>query len=125
MTTITIIHRLLSNTVWMFFLIIGIWGTYRAIRGWEVDGSYIGSVAVGQVLFYVQGVLGILVWFAGTGRPMDGTMHWLYGAFSMVFLPFVYFYWLRSDDSNRAQWVLGFATLFMFGIALRSISTGA
>ncbi len=118
------IHGQLANTVWLFFLIIGIWGIYRGIRGYGVDGNYLGAVAIGQILFVVQIVLGIIV-FLGGSRPVDGFMHWLYGAFSLVFLPFVYLVWMRGDDTNQAQWVLGFATLFMFGIALRSITTGA
>jgi hypothetical protein len=27
----------------------------------------------------------------------------------------VFLYWLRGDDTNRAQWVLTFAILFQFG----------
>lgn len=125
METLVIIHTLLSNTVWMFFLAVGVWGVYRGIRGASVDGNYLGSVAIGQVLFYVQGILGVVLWFGGAAHPVDGFMHWLYGTFALVFLPFVYLVWLRGDDSNQAQWVLGFATLFMFGIALRAITTGA
>ncbi len=41
----------------------------------------------------------------------------------MVFLPFIYLSVLRGDDTNRAQWVLAFTTLFLFGIALRAIGT--
>ncbi|MCA9969194.1 MAG: hypothetical protein KC425_03210 [Anaerolineales bacterium] len=119
------IHQLLSNTIWLFFLIVGIWGLYRAIRGEAVDGNYLGSVAIGQILYFVQAILGILLYFFAQARPASGFMHWLYGTFSLIFIPFVYFVWLQSDDSNRAQWVLSFATLFMFGIALRSITTGA
>jgi hypothetical protein len=50
-------------------------------------------------------------------------VHLLYGVFALVFLPFIYLSVLRGDDTNRAQWVLAFTTLFMFGIALRSIGT--
>lgn len=124
MNFLAILHELLSNTVWLFFLIVGIWGLVRAIRGAAVDGNYLGSVAVGQILFIVQAVLGIILAIGGS-RPANSFMHWLYGTFSLVFIPFVYFVWLQSDDSNRAQWVLSFAMLFMFGIALRAITTGA
>lgn len=117
------IHKLLANTVWLYLFIVGLWGLFRAIRGQGLDGNYLGSVAIGQVLIYVQAVLGAFV-FMGGNRPTDGFMHWLYGAFSLFFLPFVYFVWLQGDDSNRGQWVMGFATLFMFGIALRSMTTG-
>lgn len=124
MNTLEVIHSQLSNTVWLFFLIIGIWGVYRGIRGYGVDGNYLGSVAIGQILFVVQILLGIIL-FIGGSRPANSFMHWLYGMFSLVFMPFVYLVWTRGDDTNQSQWVLGFATLFMFGIALRSITTGA
>ncbi len=124
MNILQLIHAQLANTVWLFFLIIGIWGIFRAARGLGVDGNYLGATAVGQLLFVVQIVLGVILYLGGS-RPADNFMHWLYGAFSLVFVPFVYLVWMRGDDSNQSQWVLGFTTLFMFGIALRSITTGA
>lgn len=123
MSTLSTIHSLLSNTVWLFFLIIGVWGLFRAIQGQGVDGNYLGAVAIGQLLFVVQAILGITLRIGGA-RPGGGFMHWLYGTFALVFIPFVYLVWMRGDDSNRGQWVLGFTTLFMFGIALRAITTG-
>ncbi len=124
MSILQIIHTQLANTVWLFFLILGVWGVFRAARGLGVDGNYLGATAVGQLLFVVQIVLGVILYLGGS-RPADSFMHWLYGAFSLVFVPFVYLVWMRGDDSNQSQWVLGFTTLFMFGIALRSITTGA
>jgi len=126
MNTIVTVHELLSNTVWLFFLITGLWGLYRAIRRQGVDGNYLGTLVIGQVLYITQGILGGLLWLNGllgsVGRP---EMHVLYGAFAVVFLPFVYFVWLKGDDSNRGQWVLALCTLFLFGIALRAIGTAA
>lgn len=124
MDTIATIHGTFSNTIWLFFLIIGLWGLVRAIQGLGVDGSYLGACAIAEVLYVVQAILGILLIINGRlsylSRP---SMHILYGVFALVFLPFVYFAMLRGDDSNRAQWVLSFATLFLFGIALRGITT--
>ncbi len=126
MSVIQSIHAALSNTAWLFFLIIGLWGLFRAIRGQAVSGSYLGAAFIGQMIFVVQTVLGTLLWLggysAGIQRP---SIHLLYGAFALVFLPFIYLSVLRGDDTNRAQWVLAFTTLFLFGIALRAISTAA
>ena len=125
MQAVLILHRTLSNTVWLFFLALGIWGLYRAIRGWPVDGSYLGAVVIGQLLFVVQAILGFALWFSGRDAALARAgIHMLYGIFALIFLPFVYVVWLRGDNSNRAQWILGFATAFLFGIALRSIGTG-
>jgi hypothetical protein len=126
MAVIQSIHGALSNTAWLFFLIIGLWGLLRAIRGQAVNGNYLGAAFIGQLIFVVQSALGATLWLAGNSvgiqRP---AIHLLYGAFALVFLPFIYLSVLRGDDTNRAQWVLAFTTLFLFGIALRAISTAA
>ena len=122
MSTLIILHQGLSNTVWIFFLLIGIWGTFRAIRGYGTDGSYLGAVAVGQIIFFTQGLIGGILWFGMGSATLDRPeIHLLYGVFALVFLPFIYLVVLRGDDTNRSQWIWAFCTLFMFGIALRSI----
>lgn len=126
MTTILAIHSALSNTAWLFFLIIGLWGLIRGVRGQAVNGNYLGAAFIGQMIFVIQALLGFTLWVSGlsTGIQRSG-MHLLYGVFALVFLPFIYLSVLRGDDSNRAQWVLAFTTLFLFGIALRAITTAA
>ena len=122
MSIIGEIHRALSNTIWLFYLVLGLWGLFRAIRRQPVDGSYLGAMVVIQIVILVQGVLGGGLYLADL-RPVRSGIHILYGIFAIVFLPGMFAY-LRGDDSNRAQWVYALATLFMFGVALRSISTG-
>lgn len=124
MTTLATIHGALSNTAWIFFLALGLWGLFRAIRGRSVDGSYLGAAFIGQLIFVAQAVLGVILWIGGGSVSMQRSgIHLLYGVFALVFLPFIYLSVLSGDDTNRAQWVLAFTTLFLFGIALRSIST--
>jgi len=119
------IHGALSNTIWLFFLILGLWGGFRAIRSQGVDGSYLGAMVIGEGLYILQGILGVILWVNGLLTPLGRpSMHVLYGVFAVVFMPFIYLVWLRGDDSNRAQWVLSFTTLFLFGIAFRAIGTG-
>lgn len=126
MTTIQTIHGALSNTAWLFFLIIGLWGLVRGARGQAVNGSYLGAAFIGQMIFVVQAILGTLLWVGGMSAGIQRPgIHLLYGVFALVFLPFIYLSVLRGDDTNRAQWVLAFTTLFLFGIALRAVSTAA
>ena len=115
------LHSVLSRTTWLFFLALGLWGLWRGIRRQSVDGSYLGALIVGELLFVVQAILGVILWFQAA-RPSRGGIHVLYGVFALVFLPFMFAY-LQGDDSNRAQWVYAFVTLFLFGIALRAIET--
>lgn len=124
METLIAIHRALSNTAWLFFLILGLWGLFRAMRGRPVESSYLGAAFIGQLIFVAQAVLGGTLWLGGgSGDIQRPEIHLLYGVFALVFLPFIYLSVLRGDDTNRAQWVLAFTTLFLFGIALRSITT--
>lgn len=116
METIVIIHDRFANTVWLFLLILGLWSLWRAIRGEGVSGNFLGALVIGQVMILIQAALGGLLYLSGHGPNIsEPAIHILYAAFSLVFLPFVFLYWLRGDDSNRAQWVLTFAVLFQFG----------
>lgn len=125
MQVVTVLHQGIANMTWMFFLIIGLWGLYRGIRGMAIDGSYLGAAAIGQILFFAQGLLGGILWANGLSVAMARPgIHALYGIFVLLFLPFIYFAVLRGDDSNRGQWVMAFATLFLFGVSLRLIFTG-
>ncbi len=126
MEFILILHDGLANMSWMYFLALGLWGFYRAIRKQGVDGTYLGAAVIGQSLFAFQGLLGLIMWLNGRlvflSRP---EIHILYGAFAFVFLPFTYIVTLRGDDSNRGQWVLALVTLFMFGVSLRLMASGS
>jgi len=114
--TIFIFHSRFSNTVWLYLLILGLWSLWRAIRGQGLSGNFMGALVIGQVLIVVQAILGGILWLGGnSGNLTLPTIHILYAAFSLVFLPFVFLYWLRGDDTNRGQWVLSFAVLFQFG----------
>lgn len=116
METIIIFHSRFANTVWLYLLILGLWSLWRAIRGQDVSGNFLGALVIGQVLIVIQAALGGLLYIDGRGGNInEPAIHILYAAFSLVFLPFVFLYWLRGDDSNRAQWVLTFAVLFQFG----------
>lgn len=125
MGIVLLLHDRFADMAWMYFLAIGLWGLYRAIRGEGVDGNYLGACVIGQIIFLVQGVLGVVLWINGNLVMMlRPEVHILYGVFVAVFLPFVYVTMLRGDDSNRGQWVLAFATLFLFGVAVRLIGLG-
>lgn len=116
MDTINLIHERFSNTVWLYLLILGLWSLLRAVRGEGLSGNFLGALVIGQILIYIQAILGGILWFGGYSSNLQTpAIHILYAGFSLVFLPFVFLYWLRGDDSNRGQWVMSFAVLFQFG----------
>ncbi|NJN54506.1 MAG: hypothetical protein HC804_06985 [Anaerolineae bacterium] len=125
MNTIFTLHQGFSNTAMLYFLILGAWGFLRAVRGHSVNSSYTGALVVAQLLLILNIVLGALLWSNGRNAAMVRfDVHVLYGAFVLIFLPFVYLALLRGDDSNRAQWVWGFVSLFMFFLMPRFYITG-
>jgi hypothetical protein len=110
------LHARLANTVWLYLLILGLWSLWRAIRGEGLSGNFLGALVIAQLLIFIQAILGALLWLGGQSNELVNlSMHFLYAGFSLVFLPFVFLYWLRGDDSNRGQWVMSFAVLFQFG----------
>lgn len=121
MSVVGELHRALSNTIWMFYLFMGVWGVYRAIRRQPVSGSYFGAIAVIQIVLIVQALMGGALYLSGL-RPERELIHYLYGAFGVVFLPGLFAY-LKGDDSNSAQWLFALASLFMFGVIRRIIET--
>jgi hypothetical protein len=123
MSVVREIHSVLSQTTMLFFLLLGIWGIFRAIRKNSVDGSYMGAMVIGELLFVLQAVLGVILLIGGgrAGRPV---VHIIYGSFALVALPSL-FAFLKGDDSNRAQWYFGLLTFFLFGVALRATLVAA
>ena len=105
------------TTVWLFSLILGLWSLWRAIRGQGVNGNFLGALAIAEILISSPGGSGrYAVPHRPRGQYCPTRPYTSYTArFPLVFLPFVFLYWLRGDDSNRAQWVLTFAVLFQFG----------
>lgn len=126
MSIVFFLHQGTSNAIWMFFLALGVWGAYRAIRGEGIDGNYLGALAVGQGLVIFEVIIGFILYamIGGGGSLLRPSVHILYGLFAAVFIPFIYFAVLRGDDSNRGMWVMTFCTLFMFGVGMRSIEIG-
>jgi hypothetical protein len=122
METIVTIHGALSRTVTLFFLILGLWGLFRALRKNSVTGSYMGALVIGEGLFVLQAILGLILLIGGSAPAR--TVHLLYGVFALVALPGLFAY-MKGDDSNRAQWMYAILTLFLFGVSLRAIGTGA
>ena len=125
MEFLALVYDGLQNAVWLFFLIVGLWGTYRAVSGAGIDGSWMGAYSIGMGLIVMQAVFITTLWFGGGLTDLDRPgIHFLYVAFSILFPPFIYQVVLQGDDSNRGMWVMSFTTLFMFGIAMRLINTG-
>ena len=85
------------------------------------SGSFRATLVLTEVLFIVQGLVGIAMFLAGA-RPHD-RLHWLYGPLLVIVLPIAASY-LSGRENRREPLVYGLAALFMFGLAVRAYMTG-
>lgn len=117
---LTFIHARLSATIIAFSLIAAVWGLVQYARGRRVDGSYWGIAAAAELLYIVQGLIGVTLWIGGAA-PARG-IHILYGAVSVVALP-AYYAFSEGRDDRAALLAYSLLFLFLAGIGLRAAST--
>lgn len=121
MSTLLLMHDRLSMTVMMFWGAVGLWGLFTWFRGSGVTGSIAGALAIGEVLVLVQVLAGVGLYLTGL-RPPDST-HYLYGATAILVLPFAWSY-MKDRDQRQALMVYSLLALFIFGLAIRGMTTG-
>lgn len=120
--SLNVLHNGLSNACTLFSLIIFGYGLWTFFRNQGVSGSYIGVLAVGELLYLAQLVVGVLLALQGAVAAR-AWIHYLYGIVLVISLPGLYAF-LRGRDSRQEVLVYAFMGLFLAGISLRSITTG-
>jgi heme A synthase len=120
--TPNLIHANLANTSLLFAVVAGLWGVVLRLRNRGVDGNYWGILAVGELLFLGQGLLGAYLWISGA-RPGRLGIHVLYGIVLVIGLPAYYAITKGRDDENTAL-AYGLLCLFLAAICLRAATTG-
>lgn len=112
------VHAGLANTTMIYCIIMTIWGLWRFFRGGGLSGGYFGAVVIAEVLFAIQGVIGLILWF-GAGTHQPGYVHWIYGIVLVMGAPVVYVYTKGKQD--RPEMLLyAIAFLILIFIALRA-----
>lgn len=119
---VNVIHANVANTAFLFSLIAGLWGVITYIRGQEVGGSYWGILAIAEILFIAESIMGGVLWLGGA-RPLRPAIHLLYGAVAIITLPF-YYALSKGREDRAAALIYGVLCLFLTGISLRSMVTG-
>ena len=118
---ILFIHGRLSQTAWLYMLILAAWAGFHYFRKRKLDGQFFGIVAIGEILMVAQAALGAIMFFGWNIQP-GKIVHLLYGTLSILVFPSVYHYTQGGEDRRAAMmWTL--AGLFMFGLSLRAIGT--
>jgi hypothetical protein len=118
------IHAGLSNACIIFSLIIAGYAFLRYFQQQGVDGGFLGVVAVGELLYIAQVIVGVLLSFSGVPQPARLWVHVLYGITLVITLPAAYAF-TRGRDSRREVMVYALAALFLAGVSLRAVATAA
>lgn len=115
------VHVLVSQAIVLYFFVVGLWGLFLALRRQPFNSAYQGALVISLVLGVVQALIGVLLLVTG-GRPRDD-LHYLYGLSIIVALPLVQQLLAKRTFSRSLAY--GLASLFMMGLAIRAITTGA
>lgn len=122
MSIVLLLHDRLATSVMLFFLFVGLWGLFEFIRGGSLGGNIAGALIIGQVLIVVQGALGMVLFVWGD-RPGQ-MLHILYGFTAALVLPFVWSY-VRDRAPRQGLLLYSLVALFIFGLAIRGMTTGS
>jgi hypothetical protein len=114
------LHVLVARAMVLYYLLLGLWGLFLAVRRADFDAAYRGALFIGVGLGVVQLLVGVGLFIVGT-RPRDD-LHYLYGLSVIVTLPLVHQY--LAGRRVAAPLAYGLGCLFMMGLSLRGITTG-
>lgn len=117
-----LIHDRLATTMMLFMFALGFWGIWSYVRGGVLGGNIAGTFLIGQGLIALQVLAGTAVYVAGE-RPSD-PIHLLYGVTAILVLPFAWSY-LRDRNQRQALMIYSLLALFIAGLAIRGMATGA
>jgi surface polysaccharide O-acyltransferase-like enzyme len=115
------LHGLIARSIVLYYTLLGVWGVILAVRKTEFGSAYRGALIIGVVIGVVQAAVGL--YLLVTGHQPANDLHYLYGASVIVTLPLVASY--IADKKFSRLWAYALASLFMAGLAIRAITTGA
>jgi len=114
------IHKILSNMINLYPLLVGVWGIFLFIRKQPPDGSYNGALAIGVGLFAVQMLVGLILILIGFSPAR--WVHFLYGVAILLVIPSI-FAFTRGRNSTRESLLYGLGMIFIWGMAERAVVT--
>jgi heme A synthase len=115
------LHVLISRAIVLYYALVGLWGVFLAIRKADLPPAYRGALYIGVGLGVIQAAVGVILLLTGLS-PRDD-LHYLYGASVILTLPLVASY--IADKKFSRVLAFGLANMFMAGLAIRAITTGA
>ena len=93
------VHKILSNMIAIYALVMGIWGLFNFFRKQAPDGSYNAALAIAVGLFVLEGVVGVFLVLFGY-QPARG-LHFLYGVTIVITIPAIFAFTARQQHRPR------------------------
>ena len=118
------IHAGLANACLLFSLLAAGYAFLRYFQQRGVDGGFLGVIAIGELLYLAQVVVGLLLALGDGPRPARLWVHVLYGLMLVIMYPAAYAF-TRGRDGPRELMTYAVVALFLAGIALRAVGTAA
>jgi hypothetical protein len=113
---------LIARAIVLYFALVGLWGVFLGLRKQHnVNAAYRSALIIGVLIGVVQAIVGLILLLT-VGQPRDN-LHFLYGASVILTLPLVASYIVDKRISRPLAY--GVASLFMAGLAIRAMTTGA
>ena len=122
MTTVVFLHGYGARVLVIFAVLLGLWGSYHYFRNQRVSGGFRSSYLIMTGVTVLQGLLGLGALLLG-GHPHGQILHYVYGAFAVLFLPGAYIYSHGGSD-RRETLVLAGAAWIVAIAYFRGIATG-
>jgi len=116
------IHEGLSTTMLLFLLVLAGWGFLNYVRGPGITGSYWGTLAIGEGLIVVEGLVGFALSLLGNVAAR-GWLHILYGIVAVISIPAA-FAFTRGRTGRYEALIYALVALFLAGVTNRLQSTG-
>ena len=122
MSTLVFLHGYAATVLLIFAVLLALWGTYTYFRNQKVSGGFRSSYLIMAGVTVVQGLLGLGALLLG-GHPHGQILHYVYGAFAVLFLPGAYIY-SHGGTERRETLVLAGAAWIVAIAYFRGIATG-
>lgn len=116
----TDIHRYLGLAIAIAFGVVCLWGLVSWIRNKNPGDWFWKVLGLGQVALGLQVLFGVVLFFSRGGQHW---LHYAYGAFPILVLVVAH---RSSKRLEGLEWAaFATASLFIFGLQMRGLMTGA
>ena len=120
-----LLHDRLAVTATFYTLVMAGWAFVQALRGRGLAGGYFGAIVIGELLLVLQGLLGLFLLLGGSGPALERAwLHGLYGLLALLIWPFLFTY-TRNQPGRRESILFAAGSLFLWGLVVRAVDTGA